>query len=265
MNFITTAKSIGYIGKNYKQPARLLSAGTTNAKTAKNSIKTFILYIAPSTLNYAGDNLCPWAKECAKVCLNTAGHGGIKRKDGELNSVQKSRRNKANYYVEDRRTFVQQLAGEIIKETEKAKRNGEKIAFRLNGTSDIDFIFYLQKYAGLNIETLAPTAIFYDYTKGIKRALRYKGHPNYIVTFSRAENNHVETLTALKAGLNISAVFDTPKGQPLPATYHGVKVLDGDESDIVMLNNRGAVLGLRAKGDAKKDSSGFVIKTNSNE
>ena len=84
------------------------------------------------------------------------------------------------------------------------------------------------------------------------------------MTFSRAENNHVETLTALKAGLNISAVFDTPKDQPLPATFHGVKVLDGDKSDIVMLYNRGAVLGLRAKGDAKKDSSGFVIKTNSN-
>lgn len=252
IDYKTIVKPTKYKGKHYTQPNRLLSAGTSNAKTAKNSIKTFILYIAPATKNYLNRNLCPWAGNCAKVCLDEAGRG-------KFSNVQLARINKANYFVEDKETFVQQLAGEIIKETEKAYRKGEKIAFRLNGTSDIDFVYYLQKYAGLDIATLAPTAIFYDYTKGIKRALRYKDHSNYIVTFSRAENNHVETLTAIKAGLNVSAVFNTPKDQPLPANYMGAKVLDGDASDIVMLYNKGVILGLRAKGPARNDQSGFVI------
>jgi hypothetical protein len=37
--------------------------------------------------------------------------------------------------------------------------------------------------------------------------------------------------------------------------------VDGDISDLVMLmhENKGKVLGLKAKGDAKKDTTGFVI------
>lgn len=246
----TVVKYTAYKGKHYTQPRNLLSKGSSNAKTSKNSLKTFILYIAPATKNYLNRNLCPWAGNCAKVCLDEAGRG-------KFSNVQLARINKANYFVEDRETFIQQLAGEIIKETEKAHRKGEKIAFRLNGTSDIDFIYYLEKYAGLDITTLAPTAIFYDYTKGIKRALRYKGHLNYKVTFSRAENNHVETKVALDNGLNVSAVFS----YDLPKTYLGYKVIDGDKSDILMLYNNNVVLGLRAKGSAKKDDTGFVINT----
>lgn len=251
INYNTIAKYTGHKGKHYTQPRNLLSKGNTNTKTAKNSIKTFILYIAPATKNYLNRNLCPWAGNCAKLCLDEAGRG-------KFSNVQLARINKANYFVEDKETFVQQLAGEIIKETEKAYRKGEKIAFRLNGTSDVDFIYYLQKYAGLDIATLAPTAIFYDYTKGIKRALRYKDHTNYIVTFSRAENNHTETKTALDNGLNVSAVFS----HDLPETYLGYKVVDGDASDLVMLYNKNVILGLKAKGPAKKDTTGFVINTN---
>ena len=252
MNIIweTTVKYTGYKGKHYTQPRNLLSKGSTNAKTAKNSLKTFILYIAPAKKNYLNRNLCPWAGNCANLCLDEAGRG-------KFSNVQLARINKANYFVEDKRVFMQQLAGEIIKETEKAHRKGEKIAFRLNGTSDVDFIYYLEKYAGLDITTLSPTAIFYDYTKGIKRALRYKDHINYKVTFSRAENNHTETKTALDNGLSVSAVFS----QDLPETYLGYKVVDGDTSDLVMIYNKNVVLGLRAKGGAKKDKTGFVINT----
>ena len=34
---------------------------------------------------------------------------------------------------------------------------------------------------------------------------------------------------------------------------------NGDKSDIVMLETSGKILGLKAKGPAKKDRSGFVI------
>lgn len=251
IDYKTIVKPTKYKGKHYTQPNRLLSAGTSNAKTAKNSIKTFILYIAPALQNYKNAELCPFrSKGCTLACLYSAGRG-------KFSNVQNARINKANYFVEDKQSFVQQLAGEIIKETEKAYRKGEKIAFRLNGTSDIDFVYYLQKYAGLDIATLAPTAIFYDYTKGISRIKRYLNHPNYILTFSRAENNESVSLCALNMGANVSAVFSGN----LPKFWRGYKVVDGDTSDLVMIYNKNVVLGLRAKGDAKKDKTGFVINT----
>ena len=37
--------------KNYKTPKNLLSKGSTNSKTAKNEILTYILYLAPHKQN----------------------------------------------------------------------------------------------------------------------------------------------------------------------------------------------------------------------
>jgi hypothetical protein len=45
-----------------------------------------------------------------------------------------------------------------------------------------------------------------------------------------------------------------------PETFKGYPVLDGDKTDIEMLKVSGFVLALRAKGKAKKDSSGFVVR-----
>lgn len=56
----------------------LLSPGNTNTKTAKNSLKTFILYLSPYNYNSKGVNLCPKAsKGCALACLYTAGRGAF--------------------------------------------------------------------------------------------------------------------------------------------------------------------------------------------
>lgn len=238
---------------NYTIPARLLSPGHTNAKTKKNEIKTFILYLAPYNQNAAGVNLCPNAsKGCAAACLWEAGRGAF-------TSVQNARINKTNFYIYNKALFIKKLAGEIVKETAKAKKKGEKIAFRLNGTSDQDFVYLLKKYASLNIEDLAPVSVFYDYTKILGKAKKYINHPNYIVTFSRAEDNEAQALEALSLGANVSAVFS----DQLPDQYKGFKVVDGDTSDLVMLNNTGVILGLRAKGKkARTDTTGFVINSN---
>lgn len=238
---------------NYKIPARLLSPGHTNAKTAKNEIKTFILYLAPHTQNAAKINLCPMAsKGCAAACLYNAGRGAF-------NSVQNARINKTNFYINDKSLFIKKLAGEIIKETAKAKKKGEQIAFRLNGTSDQDFVYLLKKYAGLDITALSPVAVFYDYTKILGKVKKYINAFNYTLTYSRAEDNEAEALEALSLGANVSAVFS----DQLPASYKGFKVVDGDASDLVMLKHSGVILGLKAKGKkARTDSTGFVINSN---
>jgi len=233
----------------YTIPKNLLSKGDTNAKTKKNSLKTFILYLAPYKQNDKGVNICPNAsKGCAAACLHTAGRG-------KFSNVQSSRINKTNYFIYNKELFIKQLASEIIRETAKAEKKGEKVAFRLNGTSDLDFVYLLKKYTNLDISDLQPTAVFYDYTKILGKVKKYKQHPNYFLTFSRAEDNESAAIAALNDGGNVSIVFN---GE-LPNYWRGYKVIDGDTSDLVMIYNKNIVLGLRAKGDAKKDTTGFVV------
>ena len=234
-----------------KKIKTLLSKGNSNAKTKKNALETFILYLAPHTQNAKGVNLCPFAsKGCIKGCLYKAGRG-------VFSSVQQARINKTNYFVENRQQFLDQLAGEIIKQYNKAKKNNTKVLFRLNGTSDIDFYSMLIKYANLDVQTLSDHAHFYEYTKNINYIRRWEGAKNITYTFSRAEDNSTLIPAAITYGANVSVVFHPD----LPQKFMGIPVIDGDASDSLMIYNKGIILGLRAKGPAKKDTTGFVIST----
>lgn len=233
---------------NASMPKKLLSPGATNAKTAKNEIKTFILYLMPYNQNSEGKQLCPHAsKGCAAACLVSAGRGAF-------SNVIKARVNKTELFIKDKLSFLNKLADEITQETAKAKRGGYKVAFRLNGTSDVDFVYMLKKYGFLDIQELQPHAVFYDYTKNIQKAIRYKTHPNYYVTFSRSESNNLNCETAIRHGINVAAVFNN-----VPKVWRGVDVVDGDKSDLQMLKYNGVILGLKAKGAARKDKTGFTI------
>ena len=237
--------------ENYTIPKNLLSKGITNAKTAKNNLETFILYLAPHKQNAKGVNVCPGASNgCVAACLYSAGRG-------KFSNVQKSRINKTNFYISNKSLFIKKLGTEILREYTKAKKKGIKIAFRLNGTSDLDFVYLLQKYANLDISTLKDVATFYDYTKLVGKVQKYLDHPNYFVTFSRSENNESTALSVLNMGGNVAAVFSNS----LPNFWRGYKVIDGDKSYLEMLYNTNVVLGLKAKGDARKDKSGFVIES----
>ena len=102
-----------------------------------------------------------------------------------------------------------------------------------------------------NIMSMFPTLQFYDYTK---RANRAALPANYKLTFSLAENNDADALTVLARGGTVAAVFR----KALPDTYWGYPVIDGDEHDLRFLDPAGVVVGLKAKGNAKRDQSGFV-------
>ena len=90
--------------KPYKEQKTLLSKGNTNAKTSKNAVETYILYLSPYTQNSKKINVCPKAsKGCAAACLFTAGRG-------RMSNVQSSRMNKTEYYLNDKSKFINQLA-----------------------------------------------------------------------------------------------------------------------------------------------------------
>jgi hypothetical protein len=163
-------------------------------------------------------------------------------------------------FFEQRATFMAQLAKEIAALVRKARRQNMVPVVRLNGSSDIPFERIAVDGAP-SIMALFPDVQFYDYTAVPKRAIaaaRGATPANYHITFSRKETaaNHVEASTVLQAGGTVAAVFDK-----VPETWEGYQVIDGDESDLRFLDPAGVIVGLKAKGAARKDTSGFVIHT----
>jgi hypothetical protein len=227
---------------------KLLS--TQNFKTVKGEkfgILTGILYLAPAKLS--GFEVCPKRSEgCTASCLYSAGMGAF-------SNVQKARIQKTLFYFGDRPKFLELIKEDIKKLQKQAKKDGQKLAIRLNGTSDLNWMQH-------DVFSSFPDVQFYDYTKVFNR-LTKEIPSNYHLTFSKSENNDLECIQALKLGFNVAVVFDTKKGDALPASWNGFPVYDGDDTDTRFLDPKGGyVIGLRAKGQAKKDISGFVVTLN---
>lgn len=227
-----------------------------NAKTTKGESLgwlTGILYLAPYTLS--GRNVCPFASpECIKLCLNTAGMG-------IFDNVQQARINKTKLFHADPKAFVEGLDGDIIRARRKAERLAMRLAIRLNGTSDAPW----EKLGGEKKRSIMlrhPDLTFYDYTKNPHRMTAFldgEMPENYKLTFSRSESNEDIADGFVRRGGNVAAVFSTKKGRDLPDTYLDAPVIDGDTHDLRFLDPSGVVVGLRAKGKAKKNQSDFVI------
>lgn len=228
--------------------------GTQNAKTVKGEKKgfrTYILYLAPS--RESGYNTCPMASPgCSSACLFTSGMG-------RFDNVKTPRIRKTIRFFEDRENFMSDLVSDIESGIRSAERAGLTPCFRLNGTSDIRWETVPVVRDGVrypNVMTAFPDQIFYDYTKIPNR----KSIPeNYHLTFSRSESNDHHLDQASNNGMNLAVVFDTKKKDSLPTRWKNLPVVDGDETDLRFLDISGCIVGLRAKGDAKKDNSGFVV------
>jgi hypothetical protein len=78
---------------------------------------------------------------------------------------------------------------------------------------------------------------------------------NYHLTFSAADGNDAAVQKAIQQGLNVAAVFDQ-----LPVEHLGRKVIDADDTDLRFLDAPNIIAGLKAKGKAKRDTTGFVIR-----
>lgn len=224
-----------------------------NAKTTKGEAQgylTGILYLVPSDGSGLG-NLCPNASAgCRAACLYTAGRGIMK-------PIQDGRLRKTRLFFEGSARFVDMLADDVARLVRRAAKRDMRPAVRLNGTSDIPW----ERMRGSDGRTLMerfPDVQFYDYTKRPNRAAVWS---NYHLTFSRSECNDAQAMRELDSGRNVAVVFDTPKGKPLPLFWRGYRVVDGDVSDLRFLDGDdvcAVVIGLRAKGKAKHDTSGFV-------
>jgi len=241
----------------------LLSTGNPKIlKGLKSGYNTYILHLAPAKLS--GYNTCPKATAgCEAACLNTAGRGGMFKKGETTNAIQKARIRKTKMFYENRNEFFNLLVKDITLAIKQSEKKGLIPVFRLNGTSDISFEKYgfTIAYDGYTIEYANiferfPNVQFYDYTKVLGR--KVKDIKNYSLTFSAADGNDNDVIKAIAQGYNIATVFGIKKTEPMPEYYNGLPVFNGDESDLRFLDPKGVVVGLYAKGKAKKDETGFV-------
>ena len=225
---------------------KLLNAGNNKTiKGEKLGWRTYGLHLAPHTLS--GKNVCAHASAgCAAACLNTAGRG-------IMHSVQEARIRKTKWFYEDRKAFLLQLIKEIKSGEKSARRAQMNPCFRLNLTSDLP-------WHQLSVIIEYPELLFYDYTKDKKRMFRYldgKLPPNYYLTYSRSEETEDEEIHDLcRKGGNVAIVFR----DHLPSEWQGIRIVDGDINDLRFLDERGKIVGLKAKGLAKKDETGFVLE-----
>lgn len=231
--------------------------GVSNAKTTKGEslgYLTGIAYLAPSTLSGKGNTCVMASKGCKQSCLFSAGRG-------KFNNVKKARLNKTELFFDDLEFFMQSLVNDIIKTVNKAKKQGLIPCIRLNGTSDIRYET-IRNNQGKNIFELFPNVQFYDYTPDHTRLKALTGYwKNYHLTFSRKESraNHIQCERMLAMGVNVACVYlDNEKAlKNIPNT------IDGDKHDLRFLDGKfpqGKIIVLKAKGEAKKDLSGFVIR-----
>jgi hypothetical protein len=258
------------MGKQFKINHRSLLS--TNPKTEKSAVQTYILHLAPASTS--GVNVCAGAGNCKKICLHFAGNPVY------MNNKQAARIRRTLAFAADNQRFVQLIVCAILDKINKNK--GEPIALRLNGTSDIawenvDFTVtpefaafcrvkfgYIVPMGKRNIFEIfnfiaasdpSVSVKFYDYTK-IKRNWAECKRLGYhlTVSYDGADNiaNHKIVANALAAGVNVAAAFAIKKGQPLPPVAYianrSFKVVDGDLTDYRPADPAGfTIIGLRFK------------------
>ena len=196
---------------------KLLSTGNPKIlKGLAEGYNTYILHLAPADLS--GYETC--AKRtagCTAACLNTAGRGGMFKKGETTNVIQKARIRKTQMFFEERMYFMNWLVKDIELAIKQSANKNLVPVIRLNGTSDLAWEKYEVVRNGKlyrNIFEAFERIQFYDYTKILGR--KVKNIPNYHLTFSAADGNDNDVLSAMTQGYNVAVVFGIKKGSPMP-------------------------------------------------
>jgi hypothetical protein len=251
---------IGYADES----APILTPGAAQFKLGKNTLPSFGMMLTPANGIMApaladiraafeltgAYNLCPRASSgCISACLVFSGQSGMP-------AAQRGQAARTAFLLA--RPYE---CGLIIgAEIRAAIRRHGRINLRLNTTSDIRW----ELFAPDMIAALAAAGVeLYDYTAW--QPENRAPSDEYSLTYSAKEPSHTsdEYLTGiLAAGGTVAMPFDTARGKPLPETWHGFAVIDGDESDERRNDPAGVIVGLRAKGHKWKrpggNDAGFI-------
>ena len=233
----------------------LLTDEGSNVKLEKSTGSTWYsvgLSLAPHASSGVMNTCSHASPECIRACVAWSGNGNMP-------SVHVGRTRKTAWFRRDKATFLAALRRDLHKAVRVAEGRGLRVSCRLNVFSDLPW----ERIApGLFAEF--PDIQFYDYTKNPVRAAAFSAGllpPNYHLTFSRSEENERAAVELLLRGVSVAVVFPQFRGSALPETWHGFTVIDGDKHDLRFTDPRGVVVGLRAKGAMRSDTSGMVDRS----
>ena len=257
-----------------------IDANAKTVKGQKHGYMTAVLYLAP--YKASGINVCPFAEKagCWKTCLNTAGRGGMAKAGATFsangitlpeNAIQRARIWRTQFWANHRAEFLAQLVKEINAFVKKAERKGLTPVVRLNGTSDIQWekVYMPNPHYTLTGGGVRPmTTIFqlfskiqfYDYTK-IPKRLVTEQPSNYHLTLSYSEASDAYRMRCnnviIRDGVN--TVF-VAKDKVTKQLFLDAGCADMDEHDLRFLDPDGTFGVLKAKGSARHEENGFVLK-----
>lgn len=222
------------------------SAKTIKSEESGDADLALVLYFKPGAF-------CPFMSQgCYAACLGE--HAGRMVMQG----CQRAQLNRTLYWLTDRQAFIADLASDAAKRIASRQRKlGRRIrvTIRLNGTSDLQGLAKVRNAIREACAHIDADLAFYEYTKNWDTKAT-----DHHVTLSRSETiTDAQVLEAVSRGLSVAVVFSTKRGQPLPTTYLGIPVIDGDISDDRTRDPKGYIIGLRAKGRMARDISGMVV------
>ena len=230
---------------------KLYGTSTKIEKSNKSDYGYYTLaqYLSPAS--ESGWQLCPFrSPACEAECL---GHSsGLMVMD----NAKRARIARTTLFMTDRQAYAAQAIKELTALERKCAKLGVKAAARPNADSDITWENV--RFDGQTLMELFPNIQFYDYTKWPAKFRPASRLPaNYHLTFSRSENTTLDDIQAeFDAGRNVAVVFDA-----VPTEWQGWPVINGDADDLRHLDpTTGVIVGLKAKGAAKKDVAGFVVR-----
>jgi len=228
----------------------LLANSTGNTKMRKAEKENYLSYslnLLPHKSNIGGKNinLCPFAGSCSKVCVGENGHFSMRN-----GSAYHKQYMNTLLFTHERELFFNRLIQDLKQVQKVQAKKNKKVAVRLNAYSDLNFEKLSKRYLKTSIFDMFKDIQFYDYTKDVKKFVD-TNIDNYHLTFSHDERGKF-------FGSNTAVVFEK-----LPTTYMGMKVFDGDVTDLRFLDPKNHIIGLKFKGSKAKllnsISDGFTI------
>jgi len=244
-------------------PDRVVSVGYLLTEDSTKTVKGIdygylsqVLYFAASDLS--GMELCAGKSEaCALACLNASGQLG-------MFSGIKATMARTLLFRFRPLIFWTGISEEIARGARKARKKGMGHSVRLNGTSDVPFEARKNGKALKELMRLFSETRFYDYTKLAGRCLpeyiARHGLKDYHLTFSFSGENWRACEMLLERNVSVAVCFDLKKGENLPDTYKGYRVIDGDVHDLRFLDEKGVIVGLRYKLPKRKNAKNIEGK-----
>jgi len=217
---------------------------TDNDKLGKSTVPSFGLSLAPADTSGVWQ-VCRYSSPgCRAVCLATAGNG-------RYDSVNRARQYRTALLGAHPALFIRVMAHEI---RNLVAKHGE-IRFRPNILADLPFETFASELFTI------PNVSYYDYTKWPSDK---RGHiDNYRLVGSVHEKHTDSQIWDMVNDYGSAAVvFSTLRDNPLPTSYLGVRLVDGDKSDDrTVASETGVIIGLRAKGQAIGATGNSFIRT----